>query len=414
MSRRGLPWVLTVAAVLAITVPAQSSSLPPGGSFVDDDGIVHEGAIEALVATGITRGCGVDPDRFCPSNPVDRATMAAFLFRALDLEEVPPTDAFSDVVGSPFATEIEAIAAAGVTDGCGPGVFCPDRAVTRAEMATFLVRAFGGEGPFDPAPDAFVDDEGSIHEPDIDRIAILGVTRGCAPSRYCPDDPVTRAEMASFLSRVLGLEVSEVPPRPDPVPLPSFTTHHACCEARVTNIHVMADQLDGQVVLPGEVFSMNDRLGPRSEEAGYVPAGILLDGELYCCDHPLNIGGGTSQVATTLYNTVFRNGFEIIDHKPHSRYISRYPLGIEATLGYPWPDVVFRNDTDTPLTIDTAYTNTSITVGLVGSIAGRTVTWDVDGSATFSGGGSVFVSRTVTEIDGTSETEGWSWTYLSG
>jgi vancomycin resistance protein YoaR len=135
---------------------------------------------------------------------------------------------------------------------------------------------------------------------------------------------------------------------------------------------------------------------------------------LYCCDHPLNIGGGTSQMATTLYNAVFRNGFEIIDHRPHSRYINRYPLGIEATLGYTQPDVVFRNDTVTPLTIVTSYTNTSITVELLGNTMGRTTSWWVDGSATYSGGGSVRVYRTIQEADGTIRDQSWSWTYQSG
>jgi len=276
------------------------------------------------------------------------------------------------------------------------------------------VRAFVGEGDFDPVLNAFTDDEGSVHEPDIDRIASIGITQGCGDGLFCPHAAVTRAEMASFLTRAMGLEPIIPPARPQARLLTGFTTFHNCCEARVTNIQVMADQLDGLVVQPGEVFSMNERLGPRLESDGYVPAGILLDGELYCCDHPLNIGGGTSQVATTFYNAIFRNGFEIIDHKPHSRYISRYPLGIEATLGYTWPDVVFRNDTFTPLTIVTSHTNTSITIDLFGDDLGRTTSWVVDGSATYSGGGSVTVLRTIQEADGLIRNQTWHWTYLSG
>jgi len=340
--------------------------------------------------------------------------MAAFLFRALGLTANPGADGFSDDDGSPFEVQIDALAAAGIANGCGPGLFCPDRPVTRAEMATFLVRAFAGDGPFDPAPDAFSDDDGSPHEAAIDRIAAMGVTLGCGPGLFCPDDDVSRGEMASFLTRAMGLSPIAVPARPAARQLLSFTTYHKCCESRVTNIHVMADQLNGQVVFPGDVFSLNARLGPRLASDGYVAAGILLNGDLYCCDNPLNIGGGTSQVATTLYNAIFRNGFEIIDHKPHSRYIARYPLGIEATLGYTWPDIVFRNDTLTPLTIVTSYTATSITIGLVGDDLGRTTTWWVDGSATYSGGGSVVIHRTVTEADGTSRVERWGWTYLAG
>ena len=409
--------LLAVGALVAIlTLPGASSAieLGPGGTFVDDDRNVHEGAIEALVAAGVTQGCASDPTRFCPTQPVTREMMAAFLFRALELTPTEASNLFMDDDESPFEAEIDTLAVAGITTGCGNGIYCPERVVTRAEMASFLARAFAGEGSFDPPPNAFTDDEGSPHEADIDRIAVMGITRGCGEGRYCPDQPVTRAEMASFLVRAMGIDEIVPPPRADALFLPGFTTHFNCCESRVTNIQVMADELDGMVVLPGEVFSMNQRLGQRLQADGYVPAGILLNGESYCCDHPLNIGGGTSQVATTLYNAVFRNGFEIIDHRPHSRYISRYPLGIEATLGYPYPDVVFRNDTRTPLTIVTSHTATSITVDLLGDVMGRTTSWRVDGSATYSGGGFVSVLRTVQEADGTVRNQSWTWTYLSG
>ncbi|MEX2278874.1 MAG: VanW family protein [Acidimicrobiia bacterium] len=411
---RRLAPLLVLVMILAVPGVSAAADLAPGGTFEDDDGNVHEGAIEALVDAGVTNGCATSPARFCPRDPVTREAMAAFLYRALSLESTEATSAFTDDDTSPFEAEIDALAAAGIATGCGEGLFCPERNVTRAEMATFLVRAFVGEGEFDPVSNAFTDDEGSNHELDIDRIAAIGITVGCGEGRFCPHGAVTRAEMASFVTRALGLDPIVPPARRAVRLLAGFTTFHNCCESRVTNIHLMADQLDGLVVQPGEVFSLNERIGPRLESDGYVPAGILLDGELYCCDHPLNIGGGTSQVATTLYNAVFRNGFEIISHKPHSRYISRYPLGIEATLGYSTPDIVFRNDTFTPLTIVASYTNTSITFDLLGDDLGRTTSWTVDGTATFTDGGSVTVLRTVQEADGTIRNQTWRWTYQSG
>ena len=171
--------------------------------------------------------------------------------------------------------------------------------------------------------------------------------------------------------------------------------------------------MDGAVVYPGFTFSLNDYLGPRTASKGYVPAPILLNGEGYCCDHPLNIGGGTSQFGTTIYNSIFRSGYEIVSHKPHSRYIDRYPLGIEATLGYPSPDVVFTNDTLTPVTIRTSYTSTSITVTLYGNDMGRDVSWSVSPSSgiTYNSGGYVRVTRAIVEDDGETRTETWGWTY---
>ena len=95
----------------------------------------------------------------------------------------------------------------------------------------------------------------------------------------------------------------------------------------------MARELDGWIVLPWETFRLWDVIGPPTAAEGYVPAPILLNGEGYCCDHPLNIGGGTSQFGTTLYNAVYWGAYDDIKHKPHSKYISRYPVGVEAT---PW------------------------------------------------------------------------------
>jgi hypothetical protein len=111
-----------------------------GDPFRDDDGTVFEPDIERLAAAGITNGCG--PGTFCPDEPITRGQMAAFLTRALDLDAAVG-DTFSDDDDSPFEAEIESLAAAGITTGCGPGIFCPDQPVTRAQMAAFLRRALG-------------------------------------------------------------------------------------------------------------------------------------------------------------------------------------------------------------------------------------------------------------------------------
>ena len=177
--------------------------------FRDDDGNVHEASIEAIAAAGITRGCNPPVnDRYCPSFPVSRGEMAAFLHRALELDPSGPGDRFVDDDSSVFQNEIEAIAVAGITRGCNPPInsrFCPDAPVTRAQMAAFLARAL--PLPAAPAGDRFVDDSGPF-ENDIERIAAAGITLGCNPpanNRYCPDGLVLRDQMASFLARALGL-----------------------------------------------------------------------------------------------------------------------------------------------------------------------------------------------------------------
>jgi hypothetical protein len=121
---------------------------------------------------------------------------------------VTDRDLFVDDDGSEFELDIDLLATAGVTRGCNPPEndrFCPDEAVTRGQMAAFLVRAM--EYTEGAAGDLFVDDDDSVFERDIERLAVAGVTRGCNPpenDRFCPDEAVTRGQMAAFLHRALG------------------------------------------------------------------------------------------------------------------------------------------------------------------------------------------------------------------
>lgn len=148
----------------------------------------------------------------------------------------------------------------------------------------------------------------------------------------------------------------------------SFVTHHACCQPRVENIHKAAAVLDGTVLLPGEKFSLNDLLGPRTKAAGYRAAPTIVRGEMEDV-----YGGGISQLATTLFNAVLRSGYEITQRQPHSIYFSRYPEGHEATVSYPEPDLAFRNDTKAGMVIKTQYTGTFIKVLVYGDDEGRVV-----------------------------------------
>ncbi|MQA02283.1 MAG: hypothetical protein GEV07_05990 [Streptosporangiales bacterium] len=142
----------------------------------------------------------------------------------------------------------------------------------------------------------------------------------------------------------------------------SFTTHHPCCEPRVTNIHRAAEILDGTLVKPGKTFSLNGTLGQRTTDKGFVPAPMILDGR-----HVDSVGGGVSQIATTTFNAMFFAGLKDVQHQPHSYYISRYPLGREATISWTQPDLRFQNDTETGILITTSYTSTSITVNMWGT-----------------------------------------------
>ncbi|HSJ35875.1 MAG TPA: S-layer homology domain-containing protein [Acidimicrobiia bacterium] len=126
----------------------------------------------------------------------------AFASRPLHELEIRP---FADVDwDDTFAREIEWLVDSGITRGCSTNDFCPDEQVTRAQMAAFLHRALDGSlGDIaDTGPD-FTDLSGSVFTDDIQWLAATGITRGCTDDRYCPDDPVTRGQMAAFLYRAL-------------------------------------------------------------------------------------------------------------------------------------------------------------------------------------------------------------------
>ncbi|MFI0419414.1 VanW family protein [Spongiactinospora sp. 9N601] len=141
-----------------------------------------------------------------------------------------------------------------------------------------------------------------------------------------------------------------------------FTTQHPCCAPRVTNIHAIADILDGHLVKPGETFSLNEIVGRRDAARGFVPAPQITAGRLVN-----EVGGGISQFVTTMYNAVFFAGLKDVKHTPHEFYISRYPAGRESTVSFPQPDFQWQNDSDHGVLIKTSYTSTSITVSFWGT-----------------------------------------------
>jgi hypothetical protein len=221
--------VVAMAIALVLVVGAgvaAGAELPPGGSFTDDNGNIHEANIEAVRAADITTGCNPPTsDKYCPDDPVTRGQMAAFLHRALDeilMPSQPPTP-FVDAEDSLFASDIAWLSATGVTKGCNPpdnDQFCPDGKVTREQMAAFLARALDLPTT---STDYFTDDDESIFEDDINRLAAVGITKGCSPppgTAFCPVDRVLRDQMASFLARALGLDPIVPPPPPPPPPEP--------------------------------------------------------------------------------------------------------------------------------------------------------------------------------------------------
>ncbi len=262
-----------------------------------------------------------------------------------------------------------------------------DDFTTPAVDATFTFDEESGTLTIVPSQPEVVVDAGALAA--VVEAAALGSGRGQIPTEV-GDRAAFTTEMAQAMGTITVVS--------------TFTTFHPCCANRVTNIQLLADEIDGAIVMPGDTFSINEHVGQRTLADGYRRAGAIISGELSCCDNPVNIGGGTSQFATTFYNAVFFSCYEDIEHQPHSLYFSRYPFVREATLGFPKPDVIFRNDSEAIVYIDTSHTGGSITVTFYGNNGGRICTAERSGNT---------VTRVMTHPDGSVTQESWSWGYRS-
>ncbi|HEX2052965.1 MAG TPA: VanW family protein [Actinomycetota bacterium] len=147
------------------------------------------------------------------------------------------------------------------------------------------------------------------------------------------------------------------------------TTFDARNAPRVGNIDRMASAIDGKVLKPGEIFSLNGATGERTVTNGYQEAGVLVDGELVP-----GIGGGVCQVATTLFNAVFSAGLDVVERSNHSLWVSKYPTGKDAMVNFGVQDLRFRNDTEYGLLLRARVSARELTVSIYSSPLGRTVT----------------------------------------
>jgi vancomycin resistance protein YoaR len=214
------------------------------------------------------------------------------------------------------------------------------------------------------------------------RFVVTGAKVSVAPSRPGRDvDPaqlagaITSAAKAGHLARVeLGprqpdLTTAEAKTLGIREKLTSFTTDMGVSSSnRIHNVHLMADYIDGTLIRPGEVFSFNDVVGPRTSERGFLE-GQMIIGSLVLP----SIGGGVCQTATTLFNNAFEIGLPILERTNHNLYLSHYPLGRDATVSWGGPDFKFKNDLKHGLLIKTSYTDSTLTFTFYGTDEHRRV-----------------------------------------
>jgi vancomycin resistance protein YoaR len=149
----------------------------------------------------------------------------------------------------------------------------------------------------------------------------------------------------------------------------TFTTDMGVSSSnRIWNVHLMADYIDGTIIKPGQVFSFNKVVGPRTPERGFREGQMILGSLLVPA-----IGGGVCQTATTLFNNAFELGLPVKERHNHSWYISHYPIGRDATVSWGGPDLKFKNDLDHAILIKTSYTSSTLTFSFYGTRQGRKV-----------------------------------------
>jgi hypothetical protein len=213
-TRPATHWDLTVRETIGPASLGQTKlwALHVGESFGDvPPSHLFYRFIETLLHVGVTAGCTAT--MYCPDGVTTREQMAVFLLRAREgVSFTPPpctTAPFPDVpCASPFAPWVQELVARGITAGCGGGVYCPTSPVTREQMAVFLLKTNEGAG-FTPPPCAaatFADVPcASPFAPWVQELVARGITAGCGGGLYCPTDPVTRGQMAVFLTKTFGL-----------------------------------------------------------------------------------------------------------------------------------------------------------------------------------------------------------------
>ena len=186
-----------------------------------------------------------------------------------------------------------------------------------------------------------------------------------------------------------------------------FSTPLVPGQDRNHNLHLASDYLDGSEIAPGETFSLNEAIGPRTAERGFVPNGFIDDdGELISV-----VGGGVSQMGTTFLNAAWFAGVQIDEFRSHTLYFDRYPMCREATLTWGELDVVITNDSPYPITVETDYSQEHVGISFVSQPWAEVSTWTSDPYGHVGSSFRVDCERTVTYPDGTTSTDSHSWRY---
>lgn len=403
----------------------------------------HKDPVEATLTTDTTSGIQLVPA--VPGTTIDRTevfTQALDAARAgqrsisIEAPTVPIAPAFSSADADALLAEAEQLADRRLAIHVGDRSITVDAAVIRPWLSSG-VKA-DGSGLEVLVDQAAVETDvprllGEVGTPAVQltfAVNALGgvdIVEGTPGTRCCAPDSADRviAAMRADQPRV-DLDLTPIAPDHDRAwaeklgikeKVGEFTTPHACCAPRVTNIHLFADYVRGAVIEPGETLSLNERVGQRTEARGFVKDIQINNGK-----YEEAVGGGVSQFAATAFNAAFFAGLDIPTYQMHTIYIDRYPFGREATISWGGPDLELENITPYGVLVWPTYTDTSLTVTLystawvVGEQTNQTVT-EVKSSdpEVLEPCKKVLTQRTRTFLgDNRKETDNFSVTYQPG
>lgn len=189
-------------------------------------------------------------------------------------------------------------------------------------------------------------------------------------------------------------------------PIAEFRTEYECCQPRVTNIKRGAAILNGQIIPAGGTFSLNEALGQRTTARGFVAAPQINQGQLEDA-----VGGGVSQIATTMFNAAFFGGLRLVSHTPHEFWITRYPPGREATVSWGGPELIVENDWPAAVLINATADDGGITIRLFSSKLGRRVTTTGAENGQSGQAFTATYTRKVYDRDDLKRDEQYTWSY---
>jgi vancomycin resistance protein YoaR len=366
IDREEFPGEITIASDLTVAIEP-----PIGSAAVQQEqtvellstAMLHEGARDVDLPVETTDAPVTEADINAAAAQVERAIEAPVTLVRGDTSLVLEPE---DLAGL-LEVEVTGDAASGLTHE----LVVPPAAVV-SELAEVGSERFD-RSPVDArftarrTPPTTLDDLGSVSFSPVP--ANIGIEPSRDGARFDPD--LTAAQLTEMLragQRDADIDLEVISPdlttaeaedfRPTHL-VGTFTSSYPEGEPRALNVQRLADAVDHAVMLPGEQFSIQELSGPRSCDQGYLPAGTIVDGELVD-----TCGGGVSQFGTTTFNAVFFSGFPLDEWQAHSWYLSRYPMGREATLYYPYLDVKFTNTSDGAVLVKTAHTADSVTVSI--------------------------------------------------